>query len=711
MPGKPGRSAQGATPTPYGQTPRSTASVLGDLHTDLSPDEENRDSRNNQPQDQNDSGEDEANTALSDILPSTLPSDSSEPQQRWGNSGFFTAPFRGSPGAHLINPTTPTLQPLEQSNPTLTQRDNDTITALTEIIRGTAVATPIYSVQIATTEPGAFPEIATDPNTDQQTENLSDDPHTRIHAQYLTKALQRMATALGKELPAPYSSNTIQELPEISTTTFLSEMVAIDISPTKINGIALDYSRIWQRRKQPLNLPWEQALRKYKSCSEKEIENWLDADVFYLLLIDVFLRASSIEVRQEFKTNATTAIGKWRSPMNSLPKIYPKEKDWKEGDGLECFKDRKPLITTVWETLNFNLVQGLNESGRLTIKYFIIEHREKNCRNRLHKLQKEIGDPPFFPLPKFGVSQRLLSQGMTELEAKQAAALFQTEMEACLLEIWSFTNPTLSAELFRRQRHSIWNHTMAFWKEDMLRTIEATEDCPETYFQRDLPPHTTPRTGRRAPFAVPEGTMGHHKEGPEERWGYTPSNYPTHNNRQDTRNLHSIITSRQVGTLPMVPETPLYVGCGRLNQSIRGPQRFHNTSNIITPSFGIAKAAQTFEPPETIPDNNPIWIDSLPGSQDGQQEEDRDPDERQGPPGGNPDDPDDDGSTGRGPPGGPPAGGPPGRGPPGGGPPGGGPFGNPNPWVPRFPRGPPVPGGGGPPGGGPPGGPQPPQNF
>ena len=247
---------------------------------------------------------------------------------------------------------------------------------------------------------------------------------------------------------------------------------------------------------------------------------------------------------------------------------------------------------------------------------------------------------------------------------------------------------------------------MAFWKEDTLRAIEATEDRQEAYFQRDLPPHTTPRTGRRAPFAAPEGTTGHHREGPEERRGYTPSNYPTHGNRQDAKNLRSMIASRQVGTLPTVPETLLYVGRGCLSQSIRGPQRFHNTSNIIPPSFGITEAARVFEPPETISDNNPIWIDSLPRSQDERQEEDRDPDECQGPPGGNPDDPDDDGSTGRGPPGGPPAGGL-----PGGGPPGGGPFGNPNPWVPQFPRGPPVPGGGGPPGGGPPGGPQPPQNF
>jgi len=85
---------------------------------------------------------------------------------------------------------------------------------------------------------------------------------------------------------------------------------------------------------------------------------------------------------------------------------------------------------------------------------------------------------------------------MTELEAKQAAALFRVEAEACLLEIWSFTNPSRSAEVFQKNRHTIWKITMPFWKEDALCSIEATEDPQETYFQRDAPPHDTPRTRR-----------------------------------------------------------------------------------------------------------------------------------------------------------------------------------------------------------------------
>jgi len=252
---------------------------------------------------------------------------------------------------------------------------------------------------------------------------------------------------------------------------------------------------------------------------------------------------------------------------------------------------------------------------------------------------------------------------------------------------------------------------MPFWKEDALRSIEATEDPQETYFQRDAPPHDAPRTRRRTPFTVPESTMGRDEGEHEERRGYTPSNYPTGTPQQDARNVHSIIAARQVGTLPTVPETPLYLGRGRLHQSIKGPQRFHNTDSIIPLPFSITELTQTVEPPKIRPNDDAIWVDRLPGSQDGQQGNDEDLNEHHGAPGGDPNDPDDDGSSGCGPPGGgPPGGGPPGGGPLGGGPPGG-PFGNPNPWIPRFHRGhPPAPGGGGPPGG-PPGGPQPPQNV
>ena len=56
--------------------------------------------------------------------------------------------------------------------------------------------------------------------------------------------------------------------------------------------------------------------------------------------------------------------------------------------------------------------------------------------------------PPVFPLPQFGVSQKLLQEGLSEEEACQAAAIFQVETEACLLEIWAKLCPMMSNKVF-----------------------------------------------------------------------------------------------------------------------------------------------------------------------------------------------------------------------------------------------------------------------
>jgi len=370
MSGKPSRSAQRHIPAAHGRTPTPTISALGEPFTGLSPEDGDHDPQDDQYQNQDDSREEEANTTQDKILPSTLPSSSSQTRQKWGKPGLF-APFKGFTSTNPLNPITVSTSQLPgQHTPILTQGESEAVTTLAGIIGGAPATISTQLVQRPTAEPEE-PLITV---INDNWESSPDDPYSRIYAQYFSKALAKMATALGKEIPAPYCSDTMKDLPEIPVATLLSEILTKELHPKDMRGMAPDYSRLWQRRRKPLNLPWEQALRKYKTCSEKEIKDWLDADVLYPLPISTFLHVSSIETRQEFKTNAFTTINKWRSPTDALTKVYPLEQDWREGDSSQCLKDKEFIISMTLETLSFNMVQGLDESGRQIVKYFIMEH-------------------------------------------------------------------------------------------------------------------------------------------------------------------------------------------------------------------------------------------------------------------------------------------------------------------------------------------------
>jgi len=168
------------------------------------------------------------------------------------------------------------------------------------------------------------------------------------------------------------------------------------------------------------------------------------------------------------------------------------------------------------------------------------------------------------------------------------------------------------------------------------------------------------------------------------------------------QHLHSNIASKNVGTNINHGNTrKSHLGQGQLWESINGSHYFHGEPHA-PPIFEPEEAEQTFHQRN----EESIFIERLPGSEDSQQ----DPDEEFNhwrPPFGDPDDPDDDDDDNGPPRGGPPnnpgnngggwhpqrpgrnhgfpGGGPPDGGPPGGGPPGG-PFGGRHHNNPRNPR-------------------------
>lgn len=125
-----------------------------------------------------------------------------------------------------------------------------------------------------------------------------------------------------------------------------------------------------------------------------------------------------------------------------------------------------------------NKVQGKDEEGNLITQYFLRTNNLKIFHKKLEKLQSLVNDIPFFPVPIFSISSRLERTGLSKLELKQASALYRTELEAYLLEIWSHICPTMSALAFRRNQDQIWKMKMDLWKDDNVTPLTHHDNTP-----------------------------------------------------------------------------------------------------------------------------------------------------------------------------------------------------------------------------------------
>jgi hypothetical protein len=196
-------------------------------------------------------------------------------------------------------------------------------------------------------------------------------------------------------------------------------------------------------------------------------------------------------------------------------------------------------LKKTWKTLSFNRVTGINEQGGQEVRYFIVQSRLGKLKLELEKLRKKIPQP-FFRLPQFGASQRMLNLGMTELEAQQISALFWVELEACLLEIWSYINPSMSNSIFLSRRDDIWNISMPFWSQNIPAGNEGQPNQPS--IPNPHPFITTQKRRRNIPSPIRE----------EEPYEYTETfrqpNLSNHSLRQDSGNLNSHIAAQRVRT-------------------------------------------------------------------------------------------------------------------------------------------------------------------
>ena len=87
----------------------------------------------------------------------------------------------------------------------------------------------------------------------------------------------------------------------------------------------------------------------------------------------------------------------------SLARIYPSERDWKEGLMISQMGKKDNPISYIFESFIFNIVKGIGEDRETISKYFIQLQKLEDLHKFLMELREDI-DQPFFPLPKYGIS-------------------------------------------------------------------------------------------------------------------------------------------------------------------------------------------------------------------------------------------------------------------------------------------------------------------
>ena len=338
------------------------------------------------------------------------------------------------------------------------------------------------------------------------------------------------------------------DIPEISVIDFTKHAAEVDqkreldysILISEENDMIISY----YKKPKPLK-PWPTALEQYNKSTEEQKDSWKETLTFYPFPLDDFHLNTTKEAIEEFKLRALEASKKWRTPDTPIARVYPTSDQWKEGLIISRLNDID-IMTESMEVHTANKVQGKGEKGEIITRYFLRTHELKSFHKKLEKLRLLVNDVPFFPVPIFGISTRLERTGLSKMELQQASALYRTELEAYLLEIYSHICPTMSSVVFRRNRDQIWRMRMDLWKEDNTTQSVNPNDTPSISYIRDTPPHVTERRSRRATIAPPEiSTIEEEDE----------TNILDHS-MTDPQNLRASIAARHVGTQTQNPQEP-----------------------------------------------------------------------------------------------------------------------------------------------------------
>jgi len=338
--------------------------------------------------------------------------------------------------------------------------------------------------------------------------------------------------------------------------------------------------------------------------------------------------------REMMKQHTLEAQRKWRTLYTNIPQIYPSEKDWA---GVTPINRTFEFLQVIIQVTSLEVVKGIYNTGEVKIRYFVDKTEHKKLMKKLEQERREFPIEPFFPLPRGGILQKQMKEGMTWLESQQVTALYHIELKAVLKEIFTHSFNKISSRTFTRVQHTIWNLAMPFWKEEIANEME--EEPNKRLILRDLPSHISTRR-RWATFQLtdPANVQSNY----EESRTYQPLDFTTDFTNHDPQNIHAWQVEQYVGTQWPIQEKLFSIRQGCLRELITGPQYFH-TGN------------ESYERPDIWnwsinrpkPEDPSIYLDELPSTQSSSSQDEWDT-YQGGPPGRDPDDPDDFGPPGGG---------------------------------------------------------------
>ena len=332
-------------------------------------------------------------------------------------------------------------------------------------------------------------DLSTEESTSLDTQQPPED--TRVLMKILGKAIHEVIEDYDINLDQAKKDQlevfgTLKDADE-PLSTFYQQLVNEEAKKTgRLAAITPGFWRLWQRDKQISQIPIKEAISSYRKLPVKQRLEYPNTEAFFPLCLDAYTRQGSSGLRADFQRLAQFANQKWRTPGTLIPKVYPTEFNFKKALVLPIVNDIQLELEFIIFPIVTNAIYGINEEGALTCVYFFILEAVKRIQEYLSK-KREIIPKPLFPLPQTSISTRMEREGMTQYKAAQATALFKIEYEACLLEIWSYTSPRLSAHTFRTKPYSIYQLVMPFWREEEQAYSNNTQG--ETSILKDIPPH------------------------------------------------------------------------------------------------------------------------------------------------------------------------------------------------------------------------------
>jgi hypothetical protein len=168
------------------------------------------------------------------------------------------------------------------------------------------------------------------------TEQIPDAAKTEIELIFkktLSITIKRMHELCSKDVPTKDIDLTItEEMPWVECLKVLFFSIMPSEEARVRVGVSEGDTILWARPKEMEQLPWGEAFKKYTNLDMGGIEEWKDVDIFYPFPLYHY---EGTPMGERFKQHTEYAITKWRTPGTPLPRIYPKEKQHKEGIVLE----------------------------------------------------------------------------------------------------------------------------------------------------------------------------------------------------------------------------------------------------------------------------------------------------------------------------------------------------------------------------------------